>query len=45
MNELDEPFSVIDGVFKSSVYKSIPIRVLLPRKTESMVYDVVRSCE
>ena len=46
MNELDEPFSVVDGVFKSSVEKSIHIHDLLPIKTtESMGYDVVRFYE
>ena len=44
MTELDEPFSRVDGDFKSYVEKSIPIRGLLTIKaTESMVYDVERS--
>ena len=32
MTEPDEPFIRVDGAFKSSVEKSIPIRGLLPRK-------------
>ena len=44
MNELDEPFSGVDGAFKLSVDKLIPICYLLPKKkTESVGYDVVRS--
>ena len=44
MTELDEPFSEVDGDFKSYVDKWIPIRVLLPwKKTESVGYGVVRS--
>ena len=46
MTGLDEPFSRVDGAFKSSVEKSIPIHGLLPIKiTESMCYDVVRLYE
>ena len=30
MTEIDEPFSGVDGAFKSSVGKSIPICGLLP---------------
>ena len=33
MTKLDEPFSVLDGAFKSSVGKLIPIRDLLSFKT------------
>ena len=44
MNELDEPFSAVDGSFKSSVEKLIPIRNILPWKTtEPIGYDFVRS--
>ena len=32
MNELDEPFNVIDGAFKSYIEKLIPIFDLLPCK-------------
>ena len=40
MTELDEPFRGVDGAFKSSVDKSIPIHGLLTRKTpEPMGYD------
>ena len=46
MNELDEPFNVFDGAFRSCMEKLIPIHDLLPWKTtESVGYDVVRSYE
>ena len=46
MTELDEPFRGVDGYFKSSGDKLIPIHDLLPwKKTYSMGYDVVRSYE
>ena len=44
VTELDEPFCVVDGVFKLSVDKLITIRDLLPWKTtESMGYSAIRS--
>ena len=46
MNELDEPFSAVDGAFKSSLDKLIPIHDLLPWKTtESVGYDAEWSYE
>ena len=46
MTEIDGPFSRVDGTFKSSVDKLIPIRDLLPWKTtEYVVNDVVRPYE
>ena len=46
MAEFDEPFSGVDGAFKSSVEKLIHIHDLLPwNTTESMGYDVIRSYE
>ena len=45
MTELDEPFSRVDGVFKSSVEKLVPIRGLFPILKKSVGYDVVRSYE
>ena len=44
MTEIDETFSVVEGSFKSSVKKWIPILYLLIWKTtESILYDVVRT--
>ena len=46
MVELYEPSSRVDGDFKSSVDKLIPICDLLPReKSESVGYGVVRPYE
>ena len=46
MTELDEPFSGVDGAFKSSADKLIPMHDLLPWKIfESMGYDFVQSYE
>ena len=43
MNELDEPFSGVNGPFKLYVNKLIHIRNLIHCKTtESMGYDAVR---
>ena len=42
MTELDEPFIGVDGTFKSSLEKLIPIRNLfLFKTTESVGYYVV----
>ena len=44
MTELDEPFSVVGGAFKSYAYKLITTRDLLPWKpTESVGYDILMS--
>ena len=46
MNELDEPFSEVDGAFKYSVEQLIPIYNLITLKPpECLGCDVVRSYE
>ena len=44
ITEFYEPFSGVDGAFKSSVEKLLRIQGLLPRKkNQSLGYDVERS--